>query len=181
MTDPAIAIAHTRKWITEVVIGFNFCPFAARPVKHDAVHYSTSTSGTIHTALADLHTECRRLDNDPGIETSFLIFPYTFISFDEYLALLDQADAWLRRERYEGIYQVASFHPQYRFAGTGADDAANYTNRSPYPMLHLLREDSVEKALKSYPHPDGIPERNIRFAREKGVLFMKDILARLMK
>lgn len=116
--------------------------------------------------------ECHRLDNDPGIETTLIIFPNAVPGFEDYLEMLDLAEQLLAEHNYEGIYQVASFHPHYRFAGSADDDAANYTNRSIYPMLHLLREESIDKALENYPDPESIPERNIRFAHEKGLEYM---------
>ena len=100
-------------------------------------------------------------------------FPNSFANFDDYLDLVDKAEKALRKKKLEGIYQVASFHPLYRFAGSTDDDAANYTNRSVFPMLHLLREESIEAALTRYANPGQIPERNIDFARDKGVVYMK--------
>ncbi|MGL6269678.1 MAG: DUF1415 family protein, partial [Chitinophagaceae bacterium] len=96
-----------------------------------------------------------------------------FANFDAYLTMVEMAEALLEDQDYEGVYQVASFHPQYRFADAPDNDPANYTNRSVYPMLHLLREDSLEKAIETYPDTEGIPERNITFAREKGLSYMK--------
>jgi hypothetical protein len=114
-----------------------------------------------------------RLDQDQTIATSLLIFPNAFHRWVDYLDLVARAEKLLRQKGYNGIYQVASFHPLYQFAGAAPNDPANYTNRSIHPMLHLLREDQVEKALLQYPHPEGIPERNINFAREKGEAYMK--------
>jgi uncharacterized protein len=166
-------ISQTKKWIIEVVMGCNFCPFAARVIKMDTVHCQVDASSDPRTAGQSFLQECRRLDEMPAIETSLLIFPAAFSSFNTYLDLVRQAERLLKTNGYEGVYQVASFHPQYRFAGSAADDAANYTNRSPYPMLHLLREDLVEKALVSYPDPEKIPQRNIDFARQKGEVYMR--------
>ena len=115
----------------------------------------------------------KRLDNDPSIETSFLIFPNAFQKFHDYLDLLSLADDRLKRNGYEGIYQVASFHPLYLFANSDETDPANYTNRSIYPMLHLLREESMTKALANYKDPESIPMRNIDFAKKKGLAYMK--------
>jgi len=117
--------------------------------------------------------EMERLDNDEGIETSFLIFPNTFQKFDDYLDLLSLAEDRLKRNGYEGIYQVASFHPDYRFAEAAPDDPANFTNRSIYPMLHLLREESIERVLENFPDPDSIPSNNIAFANRKGFAAME--------
>ena len=113
------------------------------------------------------------MDENEQVETALIIFPNTFEQFDDYLDLVSLAESLLKKEDYEGIYQVASFHPQYRFAGAPVSDAANYTNRSVYPMLHILREESIEKALEKYPDSGQIPEHNINFAREKGVVYMK--------
>jgi hypothetical protein len=169
----AQVIEQTRKWITEVVIACNFCPFAAREVKRNSVHYQVETAASLQDALKAFLLECKRLDEQPAVETVLLIFPHTFPLFSRYLELVDKAERLLKKNGYEGIYQVATFHPDYRFAASSDDDAANYTNRSPYPMLHLLREASVEQALKHYAEPEQIPERNIHFAREKGTAYMK--------
>lgn len=166
-------ISQTKKWITDVVIGCNFCPFAAREIRQNRVHYQVEPATQLDACLATFLEECTRLDKEKKIETTLLIFPNTFHSFDDYLDLVDEAEKLIRKKGYEGIYQVASFHPLYQFAGTPVDDAANFTNRSIYPMLHLLREESIELALQKYPDPEQIPERNIRFAREKGMAYMK--------
>ncbi len=166
-------IQQTKKWINEVVIGCNFCPFAANVVKQKAVHYQVETSDAIKDCLTSFVKEIKRLDDDSSIETSFLIFPNTFQNFDDYLVLVTKAEKQLKNNGYEGIYQVASFHPNYQFAESDEKDAANFTNRSIYPMLHLLREDSIDKALAHYNSPENIPDRNIHFAREKGLVYMK--------
>jgi len=166
-------ISQTKKWITDVVVGCNFCPFAARELKQNKVHYQVEPATELSICLQSFLQECIRLDKDETIETTLLIFPNAFQSFDEYLNLVSLAEKLISKKGYKGIYQVASFHPLYCFAESSADDAANYTNRSIYPMLHLLREESIEQALKRYANPEQIPERNIRFAREKGILYMK--------
>jgi uncharacterized protein len=166
-------IERTKKWIVDVVIGCNLCPFAANVVKKQAVFYRVETSTDRDHCLASFLKEMERLDNDDAIETTFLIFPNACKKFEDYLFLLSLAENLLKRRGYEGIYQVASFHPLYLFAGSNEDDAANYTNRSIYPMLHLLREESIDKALEHYHEPESIPERNINFALEKGLVYMK--------
>lgn len=173
MLTSGLIIEQTKKWINDVVVGCNFCPFAANVVKQQKVHYQVETSPVLNACLASFMQEVARLDDDTNIETSFLIFSGSFQQFDEYLNLVSLAEKLLKKEGYEGIYQVASFHPLYRFADSTDDDAANYTNRSPYPMLHLLREESIEKALKHYNNPENIPECNIDFARGKGLFYMK--------
>ena len=166
-------IGKTKKWIVDVVIGCNFCPFAANVVKQETIFYKVEESARIDTCLDSFLHEMKRLDNDASIETIFLIFPNAFQKFDDYLDLVSLAEDLLKRNGYEGVYQVASFHPLYLFANSDENDPANYTNRSIYPMLHLLREESIDKALENYKDPESIPARNINFAKEKGVAYMK--------
>ena len=173
MITTAEVIIQTRKWITDVVIGCNFCPFAAKVVKQKTVYYTVENSTDKKTCLASFAEEITRLDNDENIETNILILPYATVKFEDYLNLFSAAEELLKQEGYDGIYQLASFHPLYCFADAGPDDAANYTNRSPYPMLHLLRESSIDKALQNYKDPEAIPERNIDFARQKGLVYMQ--------
>jgi hypothetical protein len=113
------------------------------------------------------------LDQSDDIETTLIIFPDSFAGFEDYLDLVELAEELASDQDYDGIYQVASFHPDYCFADAPQDDPANYTNRSIYPMLHLLREESLTKALENFPDPEGIPDRNIDFAREKGLKYMQ--------
>ena len=166
-------IDQTRKWIIDVVVGCNFCPFAANPMKQQRVHFQVETSSSSTVCMDSLLQELKRLDDDIDIETTFLIFPDKFKSFDDYLRLVTKAEKLLKKHGYEGIYQVASFHPLYVFSNSSVNDAANYTNRSVYPMLHLLREESIDRALEHYEDPEKIPERNINFAREKGLAYMR--------
>ncbi|HEX6848893.1 MAG TPA: DUF1415 domain-containing protein [Chitinophagaceae bacterium] len=172
MTSEQI-IERTEKWIIDVVIGCNFCPFAANVVKQRSIFYKVEENTSIDKCLESFQHEMERLDNDTSVETTFLIFPKAFQGFDDYLNLLSLAEKRLKKEGYEGIYQVASFHPLYLFADSDENDPANYTNRSIYPMLHLLREESIDKALENFKSPGSIPERNINFAREKGLAYMK--------
>jgi hypothetical protein len=114
-----------------------------------------------------------KLDQEREIETLFIIMPDSFSSFGSYLQLLELSEKLLKDEGYEGIYQIASFHPLYLFEGAAPDDPANYTNRSPYPMLHLLREQSVARAIETYPGTEKIPQKNIEYARARGLAYMK--------
>jgi uncharacterized protein len=166
-------IDQTKKWINDVVVGCNFCPFAANVIKQQTVYYQVETSAASNICMDALLQETTRLDNEINIETIFLIFPNSFRLFEEYLDLVSLAEQLLKQKGYEGIYQLASFHPLYQFANSSEKDAANYTNRSVYPMLHLLREKSIDKALEHYTSPENIPDRNINFAREKGLIYMK--------
>jgi hypothetical protein len=168
-------IEQTKKWIDDVVVACNFCPFAAQVVKQKKVHYEVETSTGSDTCMGAVLRELTRLDNDINIETSFLIFPYTFIQFDDFLELVSLAEELLKQNGYVGIYQLASFHPLYQFADAPENDAANYTNRSVYPMLHLLREASIDRALEHYKSPENIPSANIDFARGKGLSSMEKL------
>jgi hypothetical protein len=170
---PEQIIDRTKKWIVDMVIGCNLCPFAANVVKQQAIFYKVEENTEMDACLDSFVYEMKRLDNDATIETSFLIFPNAFQKFDDYLELVSLAEDRVKRNGYEGVYQVASFHPLYLFADSDEDDPANYTNRSIYPMLHLLREESIDKALENYKSPESIPVRNINFAREKGLAYMK--------
>ena len=172
MTSEQI-IDKTKKWIVDVVIGCNLCPFAANVVKQQTVFYKVETSIDLNTCLDSFKNEMERLDRDKTIETCFLIFPNAFEKFDDYLNLVAHAEKLLKGNGYEGIYQIASFHPLYIFADSDEKDPANYTNRSIYPMLHLLREERIDKVLENYTSPESIPARNINFAREKGLTYMK--------
>ncbi|MGJ0484731.1 MAG: DUF1415 domain-containing protein [Methylomicrobium sp.] len=168
-------IDQTKKWIDDVVVACHFCPFAAQVVKQKKVHYEVENSTDSDICIEAVLRELIRLDNDAGIETSFLIFPDTFTQFDDFLDLVSLAEALLKRNGYAGIYQVASFHPLYQFDKAPENDAANYTNRSVYPMLHLLREAGIDKALAHYKNPENIPSANIAFARGKGLSFMEKL------
>lgn len=179
MSDEKI-ISQTKKWITDVVVGCNFCPFAAREVKRGSIQYVVLHDAIMPIVRASLTQALKELDNNSGVETTLLIIPTGIENFDDYLDLLADAEGFLATKGYEGIYQLASFHPEYLFAGASASDPANYTNRSPYPMLHLLREASVSKAVDSHPDIDAIPSTNIRFANEQGLVFMKQLLASCM-
>jgi hypothetical protein len=169
-------IEETKKWLETVVIAHNICPFAKR-VFDDGIYFAIENSTDVEMCLENLLDECARLDENEAIETILLIYTKAFADFDDYLDFVEIAQRLLEVEDYEGIYQLASFHPNYCFEGSNENDAANYTNRSPYPMLHLLREESVEKALENYPNPENIPENNIKLTRELGLQKMKETLA----
>ena len=180
MINKETIITHTKKWILDVVVGCNFCPFAAREVKKNSIFFEVIEDNK-HDVLKILIESMEKMDADPAIETMFLILPEHFNSFDTYLDLVDAAERQLKKHGYEGIYQVASFHPDYVFSGSAPDDAANFTNRSPYPMLHLLREESVSRAIDSYPDTMMIPEKNVALARGKGFAYMQSLRAACME
>jgi len=172
-------IARVRRWLLEVVIGYNFCPFAKREVDAERVRYQVFEGRKSKAAIVTLLEELAFLDEHEEIETTLLILADGWRDFYEYLALLDIAQQALENAGYEGVYQLASFHPDYMFDGEAADDAANYTNRSPLPLLHLLRESSIDRAVASDPNVDQIPERNQQLARAKGADFWRALLAKI--
>ena len=174
--DQQLIIA-TQTWLTSVIIDYSICPFAKRELDRGSIRFCVSHDTEIERCLMNLMLECDLLDADLNIETTLLIYDHAFTAFDDYLDFLDLAETLLVEQGYEGIYQLASFHPDYRFEGARQDDPANYTNRSPYPMLHLLRESSIEQAVSSYPHPENIPQRNIELTRELGLAKMQALLA----
>ena len=175
--EAATVIAQTKKWLSTIVIGHGLCPFAKNEFDNDRIHYAVIKEPTLEGQMAALLAECAALDKDETCETSLLIFPSAFVDFEDYLDGLALANAVLKNAGYEGIYQLASFHPNYLFEGAAEDDAANYTNRSPYPIIHILREVSVEQALQNHPNPDQIPERNIKLMQKMGLETMKGLLA----
>lgn len=170
-------ISATKNWLASVVIGLNLCPFARREWEENRIRYHMVSHTDISDCLENLIEECIVLDMDDSIETTLLIYPHQFQAFDDYLEFLALAEELLELQDYQGTYQLASFHPKYCFNGETPDDAANYTNRSPYPMLHLLREDSIEQATLNHPDPDGIPQRNIELTRKLGRENLQTLLA----
>ena len=173
MVNDQQVIEQTKNWIKTMVIGCNFCPFANREFKNNSIHYQVESGAKRTDAREALLKECKRLDKDKSIATTLIIFPNGFQEFDAYLQLVSVAEKLLQQKGYEGIYQLASFHPLYQFENSSYEDPANYTNRSIYPMLHLLREDDIRKAVQFYGNADEIPEKNIQFAREKGEVYLK--------
>ncbi len=176
-TRQQLYISKIKFWVEKVVIACNFCPFAGKAFIEDKIHFEVVNTKTIKDQLESVLLELQRLDSREDLETTLILFPNQFLTFESYLDFVSLAEGLLAAHDYEGVYQVASFHPNYIFAGSDDDDAANFTNRSPYPMIHLLREESVSKAVDLYPDVDGIPERNIAFARKKGIEGMRDLFA----
>ncbi len=141
------------------------------------IRYIVLQEATTETTLERFMEELQYLNTHQDIETTLIILPNQFENFEKYLDLIGFAEALNSQKGYDGIYQVASFHPDYLFAGSTDDDPANYTNRSPYPMVHILREDSVTRAIEHYPNTEEIPQRNIDFANQKGLNYMQMLRA----
>ena len=174
--DNEIIVTKTKSWITNVVVACNFCPFAAREIKRGSIHYEVINDATTKNILEATLKMFLLLNNNEQIETSILILPDHFSEFNDYLDLVEKVETLLTKNNYEGIYQIASFHPKYMFADSDENDPSNYTNRSPYPMLHFLREESVTKAIAGYTDIENVPKRNIAFTKEKGLAYMQQLL-----
>lgn len=161
-------IASTRAWLEQFVVGMNLCPFAAGELTANRVSFWVSTARDELSLLNDLDAAFNRMYEDPDIGTAMLIHPDVLRDFEKYNQFLELADETLLLSGFEGDIQIASFHPGYRFSGTQADAAENYSNRSPYPMLHLLREEQVELAVEQHGDTEQIPKRNIEHLRKLG-------------
>ena len=168
-----IIISNTKNWIRDVVIGLNFCPFARKPYNANRIAYRVINESDFESALVALRVMCLNLNEQPEVETALIILPEGFSDFEEYLDLVFEAEGLIIDEGFEGTYQVASFHPNYVFADSDDNDPANYTNRSPYPMLHILREDLLEVAVDNHPDPESIPDQNIAKAKSLGLEYFR--------
>jgi hypothetical protein len=158
------------RWLERAVIGLNLCPFAKAVHVKGQIHYAVSAATDPHALLGDLDFELKALvAQDPQVrETTLLIASQCLQPFADFNDFLGQADAALSRLALDGIIQIASFHPQYQFAGTDANDITNFTNRAPYPALHLLREDSVDRAVAAFPEAGRIFEANMQTLENLG-------------
>ncbi|WP_292044779.1 DUF1415 domain-containing protein [Massilia sp. UBA6681] len=160
--DDAI-VSATRRWLERAVIGLNLCPFAKSVYVKEQVRYVVSSATTPEALLEQLMDELQHLSDTPAeeVDTTLLIHPFVLTDFEDYNEFLDVADAAVEDMQLDGELQVASFHPDYQFADTDPNDIANYTNRAPYPILHLLREDSIDRAVEAFPEASDIFEKNI--------------------
>jgi len=163
-------IDSTRHWLSRAVIGLNLCPFAKAVYVKDQIRYAVSEAHTFEDVLTDIETELKHLANtDPEkTDTTLLIVPHTLADFADYNDALHFADTLLRQLKLEGELQIASFHPNYQFDDAESDDIENFTNRAPYPIFHLLREASIERAVAAFPDAADIYERNMATLRGLG-------------
>lgn len=168
--DTQTVIQHTLTWLEKAVIGLNLCPFAKAPHAKGRIRISVSRAKHLDGFLEDLDRELQFLAEVPPeeTETTLLVHPSLFTEFLIFNDMLDLADAAITDNRLEGIIQIAPFHPRFQFEGTAPDDISNYTNRSPYPTLHLIREDSIAKAIEAFPNAADIFERNIALLENMG-------------
>jgi hypothetical protein len=170
MPSDDLILTQTRAWLEKAVIGLNLCPFAKAVYVKEQIRYVVSSAQDTEQLLTDLLDELQNLQAaDPAqIDTTLLIHPQVLNDFLDYNDFLDVADAAVESLGLSGEIQIASFHPDYRFAGTDADDVENFTNRSPYPILHLLHEASIERAVDAFPEAEAIYEKNMETLRRLG-------------
>ncbi|QJR82903.1 DUF1415 domain-containing protein [Alteromonas pelagimontana] len=167
----------TQRWLDDVVIKYNFCPFARFVREPDSIHYQVCSQPAAEAALEQLYVECARLDEESHISTTLFILPQGFDNFDDYLDLLELAQELITTWGYDGVYQLASFHPQYRFAGEAIASATHFTNRSPFPILHLIREADITRVLKDFGDPQTIFTTNMQTTTQLGAEHFSTLLA----
>lgn len=178
---PEFVKQQVDRWLTSVVIGLNLCPFAQHEYRQNTIRFSVSAATLEDDVVSDLIAELTTLNEHDDIETSLLILPKALSDFFDFNDFLGLADQIIEKMGLDGVFQVASFHPDYQFAGTQTDDPENYTNRSPYPILHLLREASLEYAIERHPNVDKIPEDNIELMSTLGNKYMASLLQKCVR
>jgi hypothetical protein len=168
LNNPRQVEQEIRQWLQQAVIGLNLCPFAARPLQQGSVRIQVTDCEDEAALLQVLFDELLLLQETPAqsIETTLLVLTQVLQSFEDYNQFLDLAEQLLADRDWRGVFQIASFHPGYRFQGVPADSPENLTNRSPYPVLHLLREETLHRVLEDYPEPEKIPQQNIQTMRD---------------
>ena len=172
-----IALSRTREWIEQVVVGLNLCPFAAQPLMEERVRFSCCTETEMEGILQHLISELSWMGSEEGPQTTLVVIPSGLESFDRFLDLVGAAEDLLIATGWDSQFQLAHFHPDYCFEGSEPTDLANHTNRSPYPVLHLLRVEDVARAIAAHPDTQGIPERNMAVLRDLGAAGLAELLA----
>lgn len=168
--------AEVDNWLSSIVIDLNLCPFAQREYRLKKIRFKVAQANNEQELVRDLVVELSRLTKRDDIETTLLILPHVLSDFLDFNDFLGFAEDLLDEMQLDGTYQLASFHPQYQFAGTNKGDAENYTNRAPYPILHILRESSLEAAIAQHPNTAQIPDDNIRRMQSLGAEHMQNLL-----
>lgn len=180
--DTSLVINSSRRWVESVVVRHGLCPFASRVLEDNKLHFVVSEAVDTTSLVNDLIEELLHINHHSAdeLETTLLIHPYVLTDFQEYNEFLDVVDAVIDEAGLHGVIQVASFHPNYQFADSDADDAANYTNRSPFPMLHLLRESSIDQAVRDWTrnghNMEDIPLTNVTSLRRMGIKLLEQQL-----
>ena len=178
MTDiKSTAIEATQAWVGRFVVALNLCPFAKHPLDQGRVRFVEYAGKDLAQLSQTLLDEIEQLDGSEAIETTLLVVPQMLNDFEEYLDYLAGVEMLMDELGYTGTYQIAGFHPDYVFEGVAPFDPANHTNRSPFPMFHIIREASVAWAIESHPDIDAIPERNVELLREMGVKGIVELIS----
>ena len=185
-SDQSPYIKQIQCWLKTIIIDLNFCPFAKREYLKNSIRYAVcdtpekekekDNDSSLETGLQHLAEELQYLDQHAQTETTLLIFPHSFEEFDDFLELIELSDELIDELGYRSIYQIAHFHPEYCFDSVEQTDASNFTNRSPYPVLHLLRESSLQYVIEHHPDTAAIPETNIKLARQMGSAKLQALL-----
>jgi uncharacterized protein len=171
MADPTTVEARTRRWLAEFVVGLNLCPFARPLLDSEQLRVTVCEAADVASMQNSFLSELDLIQSSPESEiaTSLLVFSCALSDFDDYLDFLGLAQELLAESGLEGLVQLASFHPKYCFAGEADNAPSHFSNRSPYPTIHLIREDMLERVLVDFPDPEGIPDRNIATLEGLGV------------
>ncbi|KXJ52202.1 DUF1415 domain-containing protein [Neptuniibacter pectenicola] len=166
----AEATQLTQQWVEAMVVGLNLCPFAAPEVRNNGIRYTASHASELDVAIQDFLNELQHIQNSKEAElsTSLISFTGTAVDFYSFLDLLDMCQDALEDAGLDGVFQLASFHPHYCFAGVEANDISNWTNRAPFPTIHIIREGQMSRVLMHYKTPEEIPERNIELMKTLG-------------
>lgn len=180
---PEFALAHTRAWVDRAVIGLNLCPFAKAVQVKGQVRYvfcdATDEQGLLDVLCGEMHYLA---ESDPDkLDTTLVVHPHVLGDFEDFNDFLDAADAAVEQLGYAGVLQVAPFHPRFQFADTDPDDVTNATNRAPYPTLHLLREESVDRAVAAFPDAEGIFDTNIATMQQLGPMGVARLQAQCLE
>lgn len=175
------AIWATRTWVEQVVVAYQLCPFARLPFQQNTIRYTCTAASDLSSLKKVLLRECSLLKNQSvkEISTTLLILAEMGKDFMDYWNIVGFAEEWLQEAEYSGVFQLASFHPDYIFAGVDPQAAQNYTNRSPWPLLHLLREEELGHAIDSHSNIQGIPQRNIELMEAKGKAYWQNLLKKI--
>jgi hypothetical protein len=169
-------IDRVTRWLERVVIGLDLCPFAQAPWRSGRVRIAVSEAATPETAVASLLVEAAALLDSDRVSTTLVVYPHALEEFETFLDAVAAAEDALADADAEGVLQIATFHPDYRFEGASEDDVANFTNRSPYPIMHLLRESEMSDAVDHHPDPEGIPARNVSRLNALGIQRIRALL-----
>lgn len=164
------AVELTQQWVEAIVVGLNLCPFAAPEVRNQSIRYVASHAASLEEATQDFLAELQIIQksDESELSTSLVNFTDTAVEFEAFLDLIDMCQSALESAGLEGVFQLASFHPQYCFSGVDPDDITNWTNRAPFPTIHIIREGQMSRVLVHYKTPEEIPERNMALMEKLG-------------